>query len=803
MKFNGHDYPLNQRSGLDLSADGPMKFKQQAELDFYIRLHAPHLSNYGYVFRLLLGDQNVDLIHGIVMENPNNFELILGDQTSKVAFYVSEENLLREWLHIHLKFDTRAQEIICTVNGEEYRDAFIGYEDEHQLRLVFGAHSLSRYSSTDVPSMVIRDVRLKSQGKSLYHWPLDETQGNRVHSVPEGQTGVAMHPSWLLKKHNTWATLFQLQEEGWQRTAFDAVEERLYLVSSDSVRIYDMRDGVMTGYGAKLGSPEIPTEEILFDQQSGRLMCYSVDRNTLSYFDPQEVAWLPPPLADESLTSFYHHNRFLDSLGTLHILGGYGYHTYKNELLRWDDKSSAFMPLDYQGTFLPRYLAGSGYNKNDGKLYILGGYGSRSGKQSESPDYYRDLLSYSPEDRRFESLHEFTGYTGGFCFANSLVISPGNNIYGLSFNKIDFENQLQLIQIPLSDPKIVKVGNPIPFTFLDIQSNVDLFYSKSTNTLLACASYMNEQGESKVSVHSIAFPPQPFEEDVYPEEKQGGTAGLRYGILVLLGLVVLAIPTYFLLTRKRKPEIKVVRESSQQKKKNAIILFGGFQVIDGEGNDITGQFTPLPKKLFLYILLHSLRNGKGVSSNSLYETFWFDKSVESARNNRAVNIVKLKSLLDNLEGTSISKETGYWKFDFDPGKVHIDYFHYLQIIHQEGDFKKKDMQELLGIVENSPFLNNTNAEWLDPFKSDVSNEIIDTILKYISSSKDDPEFLLHLINCIFVFDAVSEEALKVQCRLLIKQGKHSLAKSAYSKFINEYELLYGEKYGLSFNQLIE
>jgi len=38
---------------------------------------------------------------------------------------------------------------------------------------------------------------------------------------------------------------------------------------------------------------------------------------------------------------------------------------------------------------------------------------------------------------------------------------------------------------------------------------------------------------------------------------------------------------------------------------------------------------------------------------------------------------------------------------------------------------------------------------------------------------------------------------------LIKQGKHSLAKSAYSKFINEYELLYGEKYGLSFNQLIE
>ena len=77
-------------------------------------------------------------------------------------------------------------------------------------------------------------------------------------------------------------------------------------------------------------------------------------------------------------------------------------------------------------------------------------------------------------------------------------------------------------------------------------------------------------------------------------------------------------------------------------------------MIDRNGKDITGQFTPLPKKLLLFILLHSLGNDKGVSSDVLYETFWFDKSPESARNNRAVNIVKLKSLLDNLDSASIS-----------------------------------------------------------------------------------------------------------------------------------------------------
>ena len=112
------------------------------------------------------------------------------------------------------------------------------------------------------------------------------------------------------------------------------------------------------------------------------------------------------------------------------------------------------------------------------------------------------------------------------------------------------------------------------------------------------------------------------------------------------------------------------------------------------------------------------------------------------------------------------------------------------------------MVALLGIVEKSPFLNNTDGEWLDSFKSDVSNEIIDTFLKYVSQSSDDPEFLLHLTNCIFVFDMVSEEALKLQCRLLIKQGKHSLAKSAYNKFTKEYTQLYDEEYGLSFSQVI-
>jgi two-component SAPR family response regulator len=320
---------------------------------------------------------------------------------------------------------------------------------------------------------------------------------------------------------------------------------------------------------------------------------------------------------------------------------------------------------------------------------------------------------------------------------------------------------------------------------------------------LAVSSFSSE-GKTSITAYTISFPPQPLALQTSALDR-GDPSVAFYPIAAVVLMV-----SVFLLYRNRKKRIvtgekpAIVRpETKLKRKENSIYLFGGFQVFNKHGNDITARFTPLPKKLFLFIMLNSLRNEKGVSSNALYETFWFDKSVESARNNRAVNIVKLKSLLDHLETASISKETGYWKFDFDPANIYIDYYEYLQIVGSPNELSRNDIVSLLSTVEGRPFLKNTDADWLDPYKSEISNEIIDTFLGYISKSDDDPEFLLHLVNCIFLFDPVSEEALKIQCRLLIKQGKHSLAKKSYSRFTNEYRKLYDEEYGLSFNQIIE
>jgi two-component SAPR family response regulator len=752
---------------------------------------------------LILGESNIDLVHGVFPGNPNTFELILGDRTSKIAFHVPDEEITNDWIKLRFEIDFKNSKITGYVKDRVLTDDLTGYEDKYGLRLMFGAHSFGEFASTDVPGMTIRDVEIKMDDKIAYNWPLDETVGTIVHSFPDGFDGVAFNPEWILKQHNTWDQQINLEIEGGAKIAFDSRNDDLYIVSKDSVYVLNVVDNSMRRIFQKSPSYIESTSELIYDTISGRLILYSLDDNYLSQFNFETGKWTPQITGTAPHTVYWHHNRFMTPDGSLLTFGGYGQYLYKNSVLAWNPGGNYFDSIAFKGDFHPRYLAGSGFNHSDSLVYLIGGFGSESGKQSESPNYYYEILSFSLADSTFSRVVDFQNTKTGFCFANSIVFDDSNNLYALCYSKYQFQNQLQLIQIPLDRPEIIELGDAIEYNFIDINSFADLHYSKNSNVLLAVSSFSSE-GKTSITAYSISFPPQPIALQKSVVER--GDPSVAFYPIASVVLMV----SVFLLYRHRKKRIAsekkpaVVRQGTIHKRKeNSIYLFGGFQVFDKHGNDITARFTPLPKKLFLFIMLNSLRNEKGVSSNALYETFWFDKSVESARNNRAVNIVKLKSLLDHLETASISKETGYWKFDFDPTMIYIDYYEYLQIVGSSTELSRNDIVSLLSTFEGRPFLKNTDADWLDPFKSEISNEIIDTFLKYIGKSDDDPDFLQHIVNSLFIFDPVSEEALKIQCRLLIRQGKHSLAKKSYSRFVNEYRKLYDEEYGLSFNQIIE
>jgi hypothetical protein len=89
--------------------------------------------------------------------------------------------------------------------------------------------------------------------------------------------------------------------------------------------------------------------------------------------------------------------------------------------------------------------------------------------------------------------------------------------------------------------------------------------------------------------------------------------------------------------------------------------------------------------------------------------------------------------------------------------------------------------QLTHITQRGNFLSNIEYEWLDAFKSEVSNEIIDSYIQFANSVQivNDAEFLIKLANDIFYFDPVNEEAMIIKCKALSHIGKHSLAKNAF------------------------
>jgi len=114
-----------------------------------------------------------------------------------------------------------------------------------------------------------------------------------------------------------------------------------------------------------------------------------------------------------------------------------GQFNYKDIIYRSLPGNTGFEKVAYTGEFYPRYLAASGYSHEEDKLYILGGYGSKSGQQTLSPNYYYELLTYSFEDSSFSKLVDFSETVSDFCFANNAIITD-NHLYALAFSKYHF-----------------------------------------------------------------------------------------------------------------------------------------------------------------------------------------------------------------------------------------------------------------------------------------------------------------------------------------------------------------------------
>lgn len=287
----------------------------------------------------------------------------------------------------------------------------------------------------------------------------------------------------------------------------------------------------------------------------------------------------------------------------------------------------------------------------------------------------------------------------------------------------------------------------------------------------------------------------------------------RNEFIWIVAIILFDIIVFAYIHRQNKKRDKAEKDAKEQnitvrhrefikeegEKVSEISLFGDFRAYSKDGINISSKFSPILKELFFLLICHS--NGKGVSSESLKSILWYDKSEQSANNNRCVYFNKLRNLINNIGDCKIVGESGYWKIEI--SGIDIDYLQFLQIM-SKGIVSKGDVRRLLFIVEKGQFINNFDAEWLDSIKSDISDSVITILSSYITglNVKDETNLIIQICDALFVFDPLSEIGLEYKCKAFKEIGKHTLAKQLYSNYTKEYLTLYGEEYSKSFSEIM-
>jgi hypothetical protein len=248
--------------------------------------------------------------------------------------------------------------------------------------------------------------------------------------------------------------------------------------------------------------------------------------------------------------------------------------------------------------------------------------------------------------------------------------------------------------------------------------------------------------------------------------------------------------------------IKETWPAGGEQQQSAIFLFGEFRILNKAGDDISKKFTPLLKELMLITLLYSCKNAQGVSTATWRDIFWLNKSIQTANNNKAVNIGKLKTLLNEVGNYEIVSNSAYLKIVLG-NDIFCDYVICRNLLNGQ-TLSKQQIVQIIDLTKRGALLTDCNYTWMDTFKAEIADAMLDALLGFskMIDRRQENRLIIHLADAVFRLDPLNEEALSLKCSALIDAGKHSLAKTDYRRFCKEYKELFSTPYPYTFPEVL-
>ncbi|MGQ1788206.1 LamG-like jellyroll fold domain-containing protein [Saccharicrinis sp. GN24d3] len=237
--------------------------------------------------------------------------------------------------------------------------------------------------------------------------------------------------------------------------------------------------------------------------------------------------------------------------------------------------------------------------------------------------------------------------------------------------------------------------------------------------------------------------------------------------------------------------------------KNAIYLFGDFQILDKNGIDITHCFTPRLKQIFIYLLIYSKEKPHGISSDEFIVRIWPNFDRKKAINNRGVSISKLRRVLEAMDKINITCHQERWQLEMSKN-VYCDYYACTNKLESNLFNNHQTLNDFLSTVQRGAFLQDSKESTFDDIKGKFSNKIIDVLTRLLSDFdiNQNPEIVVKIANRILKTDDLNEDALKYKIKALFILRQNNEARFLFKSYKDRYKEIYNEELSISFEELI-
>ena len=832
LSLKSHSVPGIERTTLYLDDNQPFSIKNDFIISFQMYVRANE-HDFGTILHLHTNTNQFIRFSFVAGEERHFPALVLNEGIININSSIEREKWLDVSLHLRLKdnvieidYDNKKISAMAPLQGVKSVTALFGQMKEYL---------------SDVAPIDLRNVTITQDGKQIREWKLWKHNDTVCYDEIEGAVARAIHPVWLIDNHIEWKLVHQAKIPGKLDVAFNAREALFYLVRSQSIDVLDENGTLQKEIAIRGGYPAVEfPNHLLYDTLSNKLVSYYPKKGITSRFSFDTERWSNEIRNTEEASNYNHARTFNPADSSFYFFGGYGFYQYRNDLYRMKYSTNQIEQVEYERPLYPRYSAAMAIVGDE--LYIFGGRGNKYGKQELSSHYYWGLCAINLKNKQSRIVWQKNQpQEEGTIMASTMYFEPSDSsFYAVSTNKGGV-----LWKISMKDSVYSEVSKPIYNESTYQDSDFSLYTSPSHGKLFLVLDKILSNHTHELAIYSINMP---LVNEVDIRQSTAGESINNRWYLYAIGILLLLVLAGFVLYRfkyngknKKAPATKKgtektvattgkvqsqsdVPESKTIPKKEwmqesetiftetvnyydrsraSISLLGCFNVRDKDGNDITSNFTPRLKHLLILLILYTEKNAQGILASKTTEILWPEKEETAARNNRNVNLRKLRVLLESIGDMEVMIENNFLRIKWGTG-VFCDYHTLITCTKQFEQEKSEELlNRILEILLYGPLLPNTILDWLDDFKDDYSSYSIDLLknLLDIEISRNHQDMIIRLADIMFLHDPLNEEALAAKCSVLVTQGKKGIARNLYDRFCKEYHDSMGETYKVPFADL--